>query len=207
MQIYDISRTLDKGIEVWPGDPEFYPRWAMRIRDGETCNVAEIHMGVHTGTHIDAPLHLDDSGIDVSSIPIRNCIGPARVFSMAAEKCIRAADLEALDWRGVERALFKTRSRRPEGQPFSRSYVYFAEDAAEFLARHEMYLVGTDGPSVDAFESELLPSHTILLGRGTVILEDAQLEKVPPGDYELFCLPLKLAGLDGSPVRAILRKR
>ncbi len=206
MEIFDISRTLEEGMAVWPGDPEFSCRWAMRIRDGQTCNVAEIHMGIHTGTHIDAPLHRNDSGADVSGIPIRNCIGPARVFSMAAEECIRAADLEALDWRGVERVLFKTRSRRLQRPQFSRSYVYFAEDAAEFLARHGMYLVGTDAPSVDAFDSELLPSHTILLGRRTVILEDAQLEKVPPGDYELVCLPLKLAGLDGSPVRALLRK-
>src|SRR5512139_300812 len=98
MGIFDISRTLEKGMAVWPGDLEFAWRWTMRIRDGETCNVAEIHLGIHTGTHIDAPLHLDDSGVDVSGIPIQNCIGPARVFSIAAEECIRAADLEALDW-------------------------------------------------------------------------------------------------------------
>jgi arylformamidase len=207
VELYDISQTLQEGIAVWPGDPELKYRWAMRIQKGEPCNVAEVDMGVHTGTHLDAPLHLDDSGGDAASIPIRSCMGAARVYAISANECIRAVDLDPLDWRSVERVLFKTRLDSLPGRKFDQNYVYLGDDASEFLVQRGILLVGADTPSVDAFKSKSLPSHRILLRHGIVILENARLEKVPPGDYELICLPLKLAGLDGSPVRAILWKK
>jgi arylformamidase len=206
MEIYDISGTLQQGIPVWPGDPELRVQWTTRIRDGGSCNIAAVNMGLHTGTHLDAPLHLDDFGSDAAGIPIRSCIGPARVCAVPAKKCIHAADLRALNWRGVERVLFKT---RPECLPKAHmdpNYAYLADDASEFLAGLGILLVGTDAPSVDAFDSVSLTSHRILLGRGIAILEEARLEEVLPGDYELICLPLKFAGVDGSPVRAVLLK-
>jgi arylformamidase len=206
MEIYDISQTLCREVAVWPGDPEFLSRWTMTVGDGDSSNVSAVDMCVHTGTHIDAPLHLDDSGKDVASIPLHYCVGSARVFSIPADGCIRDTDLSPLDWNHVERVLFKTRSTGLPENAFDGRYVYLHETAAEFLAQKQVLLVGTDAPSVDAFESRALPSHRILLRRGIVILEGARLERVPPGDYELICIPLKLAGLDGSPVRAILRK-
>ena len=206
MEIYDISQTLCRGIAVWPGDPEFQHRWILRIRNGDFSNVSAVDIGLHTGTHVDAPFHLDDSGNDIASVPLYHFMGSARVLSINAEKCIRAADLSVLDWKKVERVLFKTRSSMPPERRFDQNFVYLDEDASGFLAEKGILLVGTDAPSVDAFDSVSLPSHRVLLRHGIVILEGAQLESVPPGDYELFCFPLKLAGLDGSPVRAILRK-
>jgi arylformamidase len=205
--IYDISRTLQDGIPVWPGDPEFQSSWATLRRDGAFCNVSAFSMGTHTGTHIDAPLHLHDAGDDVANIKFRNLVGPARVFSISSGKCIRSMDLERLDWNGVERVLFKTRSGSPPEKLFESNYAYLDESASEFLVKRGILLVGTDAPSVDSYESSNLPSHQILLNNGTVILEEAELTAVPPGDYELICLPLKLAGLDGSPVRAILFRK
>ena len=204
MEFFDISQTLSEEIAVWPGDPEFHQDRILRIEGGDSSNVLAIRMGTHTGTHIDAPLHVDDSGSDVAGIAVRHFIGPARVVSIPARRCIRAADLLPLDWRGVERILFRT---QPGGLPehlFNRSFVHLAEDAAEFLAGQGILLVGTDAPSIDPFESSELRSHKILLRNGTVILEGLRLEDVPPGDYSLVCLPLKIAGADGSPVRAIL---
>ena len=206
MEIYDISQNLRMGIAVWPGDPEFRHRWAARIRNGASSNVSAIDMCVHTGTHVDAPCHLDDSGNDISNVPLRHFIGPVRVFSVQADKCIREADLSILDWKNVERVIFKTRNNRQPENVLEHDFVYLSEDAAGFLSRMRILFVGIDAPSVDAFDSESLPSHGILLRQGTVILEGACLESVLPGDYELICFPLKLAGLDGSPVRAILRK-
>jgi arylformamidase len=207
MEIYDISQTLWDGMAVWPGDPEFLKRWVLRMREGGSSNVSAVDMGAHTGTHIDAPLHLDDSGSDVASMPLRHFMGPARIFSISSKACIRAADLSMLDWRGVERVLFKTGARGLPEYSFDRDFVYLEEGAAEFLVRQGILLVGTDAPSIDAFESSDLPSHRALLHHGIVILEGARLDGVPPGDYELICLPLKLAGSDGSPVRAILREK
>jgi len=206
MEIYDISQTLCRGIARWPGDPEFQHRWVTRIRDGDGSNVSAIDMCVHTGTHIDAPFHLNDSGSEIASVPLSHFIGAARVFSVDAEKCITAADLSMLDWKGVKRVLFKTRSSGQPEHSFNQNFIYLDVGACEFLEEIGILLVGTDAPSVDAFDSADLPSHRVLLQRGIIILEGARLERVPAGDYELICLPLKIAGSDGSPVRAILRK-
>lgn len=205
VEIYDISQVLREGMPVWPGDPEFQRRPVLGIPDGANSNVSAVNMGVHTGTHVDAPLHLSDAGSDIASVPLHYFIGPARVFSVSARACIRAADLSALDWKGVRRALFKTRSGL-SARPGDGQYACFAPEAAEFMAGKGILLVGTEAPSVDAFESEDLPSHRALLGHGALILEGIRLDDVPPGDYELICLPLKLSGFDGSPVRAILRR-
>ena len=206
MEIYDISQNLCCGIATWPGDPQFRFRWAMRIGEGEASNVSAIDMCVHTGTHVDAPLHLDDAGCDIASAPLDRFVGPARVLAVQAEKSIRVSDLSDLNWTNISRVLFKTRSSSLREHLFDENFVYLEEDAASFLAGRGLVLVGTDAPSVDHFACKDLPSHRMLLQHGIVILEGARLEHVPPGDYELVCLPLKLAGLDGSPVRAILRR-
>ncbi len=206
MKIYDISQTLHEGMSVWPGDPPFRQHQLLQIREGTASNVSALEMSVHTGTHIDVPLHLNVSGLDTAGMPLHPFIGSARVFSISVHQCIRTTDLSILDWRGVERALFKTRSSGSAEFSFQEEFVYFQEDAAEFLARQGVLLVGTDAPSVDAAGSKKLSVHRMLLEHEIVILENARLEGVPPGDYELICLPLKLSGSDGSPVRAILRK-
>lgn len=206
MAIYDISQVLNPEAPVWPGDQKFRLRWSMRIRDGDSCNVSSVTMSVHTGTHLDAPYHFDDAGCDVGSVPLRLCLGPARVVvAPAGEQSISSAFLETLDWRGIERILFRTRASEAAEDHFLRDFVFLAEDGAEFLAARGLLLVGTDAPSVDAYRSKSLRCHKILHGNGTAILEGARLAHVPPGDYELICLPLKFSGLDGSPVRAVLR--
>jgi arylformamidase len=206
MEIYDISQDISHGIAVWPGDPEYRSRWVAQVQDGAGSNVSAIDLSVHTGTHIDAPLHLGVDGSDVASMPLDHFIGNVRVFRILAEKRIQASDLAALDWNNVERVLFQTSNSRNSEKVFNRGFVCLGEDAAEFLVRKRILLVGIDAPSIEAFDSQHLPVHRILLAQGTAILEGVRLENVPPGDYELICLPLKLAGLDGSPVRAILRK-
>jgi len=204
VEIFDISQTLEEGIAVWPGDPEFRRNPVLRIDEGESSNVSAIHFGTHTGTHIDAPLHVDSTGQDAAGISLHRCIGPARVLSIPAEKCIRAADLVSLAWRGVERVLFRTKTGGLPESSFGRYFVYLDEDAAEFIAEHGILLVGTDAPSVDSFDSIELHSHKALLRNGIVVVENLRLGNVPPGDYSLVCLPLKIAGADGSPARAIL---
>jgi arylformamidase len=204
VQIFDISQTLEEGMPVWPGDPEFRRKPAARIRDGEPANVLAIHMGTHTGTHIDAPLHVDDSGTDAVGIPVRHFIGPARVVQISTGASIKATGLASLDWKGVERVLFKTRSGSIPPKSFDPSFVWLTEDASEFLVGKGLLLVGTDAPSIDPFASTELSAHKMLIRGGVAILEGVRLDAVPPGDYSLVCLPLKIAGADGSPVRAIL---
>jgi arylformamidase len=204
--IYDISRTLEEKLAVWPGDKKFRYRWGARISRGHSCNVSSIRLSVHAGTHLDAPYHFDDKGKDMGSVSLAPCLGPARVVDVPREHpVISAAFLEGLDWNLVERVLFRTRASDLEADRFDRDFVSLAQDGAEFLARRGLQLVGTDAPSVEAFGCKSLLCHKTLYGGGVAILEGVRLAGVPPGDYELICLPLKLAGLDGSPVRAILR--
>jgi arylformamidase len=206
MELYDISQTLTEGMSVWPGDPEFRRQWVSRIQEGKESNVSAVHMGIHTGTHLDAPLHLNNTGSDIASVAIDHFIGGARVLDISSENCIRAADLGMLNWQGVRRVLFKTASCNLPVEALCQRYIFLHADAAEFIVQKGILLVGIDTPSVDALDSTNLPVHRILLEHGISILEGVCLGHVPSGDYELICLPLKLAGFDGSPVRAILRK-
>lgn len=206
METFDISQTIREGMAVWPGDQKVRLHWTMRLSAGDPCNVSAVTMSMHTGTHLDAPYHFDNSGADIAAVALTHYLGPVRVAAPQVEGAITAADLEKLDWRGLERVLFKTRaSYLPEDQ-FDRNFIYLREDGAEFLGKRGLLLVGTDAPSVDAYESRTLGSHKVLLKHGVAILEGVRLGHVPEGDYELICLPLKFGGLDGSPVRAILRK-
>jgi len=207
MPIYDISQTIDDKIAVWPGDQKFRHRWSMRIEKGDSCNVSAVTMSAHTGTHLDAPYHFDDAGHDIGSLPLQLCVGQARVVAVPAdEQRISVQYLERLNWKGVERILFRTRSSETRGDRFERDFVCLAEDGAEFLVAQGLLLVGTDAPSVDAYTSKTLRCHKILHVHGIAILEGVRLVHIPPGDYELICLPLKFSGLDGSPVRAALRR-
>jgi arylformamidase len=204
VEFFDISQTLIEGIVIWPGDPEFMLQPASRIADGEPANVSALRIGTHTGTHLDAPSHVDESGKDVTGFQLKSLIGPVRVIRFFGETCIRAADLAPQNWEGVARVLFYTRRGDGSKGSFDPGFIYLHEDVAEFLAGKGILLVGTDAPSVDSYGSLDLPVHKILLRSGTVILENALLDGILPGDYNLVCLPLKLAGADGSPARAIL---
>jgi arylformamidase len=206
MEIYDISQTLREGIAVWPGDQEFRCHWTMRLHEGDACNVSAVTMSIHTGTHLDSPFHFEESGIDIAAVPLRHCIGPVRVVSMDGAECITRMELERLNWDGVERVLFKTRSSNLSEDQFESGFAYLSEDGAEFLGRRALLLVGIDTPSVDAYASKSFRSHKVLLSHGVAILEGTRLAHVPDGDYGLVCLPLKFAGLEGSPVRAILMR-
>ncbi len=201
--IYDISQTLHAGMPVWPGDQKFRVRWSMRKDKGDSCNVSAVTMSVHTGTHVDAPFHFEDSGPDAAAISLEPFVGAARVVEIGAAASVGIADLDSLAAGGVKRVLLKTRAVAEE--VFRRDYPHLSEEAAGYLGRLGVVLVGTDAPSIDAFGSKSLGAHKALLRYGVAILEGLRLEFVPPGDYELIALPLKLRGLDGSPVRAILR--
>lgn len=206
MEIFDISQTLQESIAVWPGDPEFRISRISGIQNGQGANVSAVHMGTHTGTHLDAPLHLDDAGSGVESVPLRQLLGAARVLEFNSDDCITTSDLEPLDLQGVTRILLKTSSGETPESMLNKNYAFLSEEAAEYLAEKGIVLFGIDAPSVDAWNSEDLSVHRILLKNKIAILEGLRLESVSPGDYELICLPLKLVGCDGAPVRAILRR-
>lgn len=206
MTLYDISRTIAPGIAVWPGDTPFQHRFAMQMQKGDSCNVGTVTMSVHTGSHTDAPFHFEDRGLDISEVPLDKYLGPATVIEVSSANCIEPRHIAGLAYERTSRILFKTKASTRPDDAWDEDFVYLSEAAAELLGQKGIQLVGLDAPSVDPFRSKTLTAHKILLRYGVAILEGLYLQGIPPGEYELIALPLKLRGLDASPVRAVLRR-
>ena len=206
MKVHDISLTLRQRMPVYPGEPTplLEPTWQMER--GDFCNVSRLTIATHTGTHIDAPLHFLPGGASVDRLPVDALVGPALVVEMAVEQEITAADLQAAAIPpGTERLLFKTRNARLlDDDDFRRDFVYLTLDAARWLVERGVRLVAIDYLSVEKMDAEPNIVHQTLLRAGAVIVEGVDLREVAPGPYFLACLPLKLEGADGSPVRAVL---
>lgn len=198
--IYDITQPLHQGMPVYPGDPEVNFKKVLDIgRDG--VEVHSVSLGTHTGTHIDAPRHLLKEGKTVDRVDPAVLVGSAGLFGIEGIERIGLENISGL--KKCRRVILKTGFKVNNGNVMD--YPHFLPDAAYFLASCRISLLGIDTPSVDPPGSD--QCHRILLEAGIVIVENLQLDGVPPGRYELLCLPLLLVGMDGSPARVLLRKR
>jgi len=206
MKVYDISLTLRRRMPVYPGEPTPLLEPTKDIGRGDLYNISRLTITTHTGTHIDAPLHFLRGGTSVDQLPVNVLVGPALVVEMTVEQEITAADLEAAAIPpGTERLLFKTRnSRLLDDAAFCRDFVYLTLDAAHWLVERRVRLVAIDYLSVEQMDAQPNIVHETLLRAGVVIVEGVDLRQVAPGPYFLACLPLKIEGADGSPVRAVL---
>lgn len=209
MQTYDISLTISPSLPVWPGDPGIELERVSDIAKGDTANVTRMNMGAHTGTHVDAPFHfLGGKAPTVEKLSLRTLTGRAYVLHLPDEvDAINRKVLESMEVPPrTRRLLFRTRNSKhwaDKARPFTKDFVAITADGAEFLVEHSIKLVGVDYLSVAPFDAPR-PTHEILLKAGTVIVEGLDLSQVSQGRYTLYCLPLKLAGCDGAPARAIL---
>ena len=206
MRIHDISITVTERIPTWPGDPLVSLQRAHSISKGDAANVSRLEAGVHTATHIDAPVHFIDGARGIDSLPLEALVGPCLV--VAADPpgtTLRPEDLPATDAR---RILFKTRNSRhwaAADDEFDEDFVAVGLDLAQELIRRGIQLVGVDYLSVEEFRAPFEhPVHRALLEAGIVVLEGCNLSAVEPGEYQLYALPVKLGGSDGAPARAIL---
>ncbi len=205
----DISIALRPGMPVWPGDPEFDLRRESDISRGDRANVSSFVSSAHAGTHIDAPVHFLAGAAGVDKVPLDTLIGPARVIGIEDASEITAAELARHDLKPGERILCRTaNSLRDWGaEPFTADFIALNLEAARYAASMRIALLGVDYLSVGPYGGdEGAEIHRTLLGAGIWIIEGLNLREVEPGHYELVCLPLKIAGSDGSPARAILRK-
>lgn len=208
MPIYDITLPITPSMPVWPGDPQVVLERVASIDAGAHANVSHLKTGVHAGTHVDAPHHFLNDHRTVENLQLEALIGPALVVQIPEERTtVAAADLEAAAIPvGVERLLLKTRNSafwRAGQNDFRPDFVGVTADGAEWLVRRGIRLVGVDYLSVAPYKQSA-PTHEILLRAGVVIVEGLDLSVVPPGRYNLYCLPLKLVGSDGAPARAVL---
>ncbi|HAF16548.1 MAG TPA: cyclase [Blastocatellia bacterium] len=211
MPIYDVSVPLSASTPTYPGDPAIDIQKWLTLANGDSANVSLLHFGAHSGTHVDAPAHFIEGGATVESLSLQTLVGAAEVVMVPDDvRVIDEAFIGAQSFDGCQRILFKTRNSNfwnntKEG--FHTDYTYIDPGAATLLVGSGIKLVGIDYLSVEQFQSEKFETHHILLSNGVVILEGLDLRKVAAGAYELFCLPLKIAGGsgDGAPARAILR--
>jgi arylformamidase len=180
------------------------------IARGDNANVTRLSMGVHTGTHIDAPFHFEPNKATIDQLSLDVLIGPCRVFEIPEiSKAIGPSDLEKLDFDNHIRVLFKTRNSKlwKNGERvFKKDFVHMQLEGAKFLIDQSIKLVGIDYLSIENYGSLDHATHHLLLRNNVVILEGLDLSRVSPGDYELIALPLKLKGADGSPARVVLRE-
>lgn len=202
--LIDISQTLQSGMDVWPGDTPFQTFWMMRMEDGEPCNVGSVTMSLHTGTHADAPKHFRNDGRTPGDCDLSAYAGPVHVVDASASPVVTSDVVRSIAEVKPERVLFKTAP--PAAPQTGPSPGFIDPDAAAALVALGVRLVGLDTPSVDQSDSTLLPTHNTLAKANIAILENLDLGHVEPGLYELFAFPLKLRGMDASPVRAVLRR-
>ncbi len=206
MRLYDITTPLHPGTPVYPGDPGVRVRPTAQIAKGDPFNLSLLSMGSHAGTHVDAPYHFEDGGLTVDQLPLETLYGPALVRDVGQAEVVDEAALEALALPvGTRRLLLKSRnSRLWEDPTFRPDFVAVTPGGARWLVERGLWLVGVDYLSIEAPGSPGFPVHHTLLGAGVVIVEGLDLRGVPPGAYTLLCLPLRLAGGDGAPARALL---
>lgn len=205
-QLYDITRTVSPSLAPWPGDEPFASRQVASLEEGQLVNLTKVTFSPHLGTHIDANWHIKPEEVHPADLPLEVYIGPARVVTIARQEGgMTPEDFAGGDLTGVERLLIHTCYSEVPDHRFDTTYPYPTVSLIDWLADQGVRLLGLDVPSVDAFDSQTLAAHHRLFERGMLNIELLQLDGVPDGDYELVALPLKLAGICGSPVRAILR--
>jgi arylformamidase len=194
--IHDVSIALRTGMVVYPGDPSMTITRVMSLAAGDIANVSRMDLGVHTGTHVDAPRHFFDDAPAAEALDLDVLVGPAEVVEVTGPGDVGADAVPV----NTERVLFKTRNSAAWSEEgFYQDYASISPEAAKRLVESSVRVVGVDYLSVGSVET-----HETLLGAGVIAIEGLDLRAIEPGPYTLVCLPLKLADADGAPARVIL---
>lgn len=200
MKVYDVSSPIFTGMPVYKNKPEKQPKQTTNTNGYVT--ETRLELDVHTGTHVDAPLHMVVDGETIETLPLEKLVGPCKVFDLTAvEDRITVKDIEGLDIGKDDFLLFKTKNSFDE--EFNFDFVFVAEDAAAYLAE-----IGVSGVGVDALgierSQEGHPTHKTLFASGVIIIEGLRLKDISEGEYIMCAAPLKLSGVDASPARIVL---
>jgi arylformamidase len=210
MQIFDISRALSNELAPWPGDTPFHFELKWKMAEGATVNVGAVQMGVHNGTHADAPFHFQE-GATIERMALEIYLGDAVVVDLTKQfgtdrtRQITIADIEACSdaLEQAQRLLLKT-SVWKDSKIFPEWIPVIAPDVPEWLRARKVKLIGLDLPSVDSIDAKKLVNHYALAAVNIAIVESLDLSGVDPGTYQFSALPLRITGGDAGPVRAIL---
>lgn len=206
MKIYDVSRVIRPDMAVYKNRDFKKPVWRTdSVYKDTLVNESSLTINLHSGTHVDAPFHMLDGGKTIDEIDVDLYFGEARVLDLThVEEFIHKEDLTGFNIQAGERIILHTRNSHRDD--FDEHFVYIEEDAAVYLRDIGVKTIGIDAMSIERGKKEH-PTHSIILGAGIGVIEDMRLAEVPEGVYELMALPLRLAGAEASPVRALLIAR
>ena len=201
-RFWDISPKVNAHTPVWPGDKSFARESSLDVNGGDHLTLSAIHTTLHVGAHTDAPNHFQSGQAGIDAVDLFRYWGSCQVISVRPERGVILPKDVSTPIR-ASRILFKTSSFQAQGE-FNQSFTSLSPELIQWLGGHGVCLVGTDSPSIDAFQSKELPAHKMTLEYSMAILEGVDLEEVPDGCYRLQALPLPLTDADASPVRAVL---
>lgn len=208
LRLRDISVVLGPGTPQWPGDTPYSCGWPSTIAGGSGINVSSINTSPHVGTHADAPLHVRDGWPGSHELSLDAFFGSATVVDVS--RFSEEISIDLLDSvspeSDIERLLLRT-NRSIAGLTFPDDWPVLSESCARTLLGRGLKLLGVDCPSVDSRESKSLPVHHMLFAGNASLLENLDLRRIQPGEYDLIAFPLKIMALDAAPVRAVLRDR
>jgi arylformamidase len=203
--LWDISPPIHPETPVWPGDTPVGIERVWRMEAGSPVNVARITLSPHTGAHADAPLHYDAEGAPIGEVALDTYLGRCRVIDcIGAAPAVTPGHVAGHLADAPPRVLLRTYARAPL-DAWDPHFCAVAPETVDLLAKSGVRLIGIDTPSLDPQESKTMDAHQRIREHRMAILEGLVLDAIAPGDYELIALPLRLATLDASPVRAVLR--
>ncbi|MBD3312761.1 cyclase family protein [archaeon] len=206
LKLHDISMRLKQGMIVYPGNPEFNIKQLKSI-PADSSNLSEVRMGVHTGTHVDSPLHVNNKGVSVDELPLNYFYGKCLVIDLTNVKFgegLRSDDFKRASIKQGDIILLKTRNSGTGFKAFKKDFVYLTEDGAQYLVDRGVKTVGIDYLSIQKYHTGYCASHCVLLDNGLVIFEGLDLSQVKEGRYTFIGLPLRIIGAEGAPARAVL---
>ncbi len=203
----DVSVGIESGMPVWPGDPSPLITRVASFEGGDDYQLSEAFFGLHSGTHIDAPLHFIPGGKCIAEIALHKLVGLVRVLDATSCKLIDAAWLSEKSIEAGERLFFKTCSSTENRNPDpSCPFRALDDSAARYLVDKKIEMAGIDGLSI-AILQQLKEVHVTLLNAEIVIVENLDLQKISEGYFEMLCLPVKISGAEAAPARVLLRKK
>ncbi len=205
MTLIDISPLVDRGIAVWPGDTAFSRNVSVDMTTGANLTLSDITTTVHVGAHADAPSHYSANGEDIATRELHYYLGPCVVWHVEIGRGQRILP-EHVARKPImaTRVLVRT-GTFPDPRAWNDDFASLSPELVDWLHAKGVITIGIDTPSVDPFDDKILEAHHALARHDMANLEGLVLDRVAEGRYELIALPLRLAGADGSPVRAVLR--
>lgn len=200
MKFYDVTAEVYEGMPVYKNKEEKQPKF-QTVTNGHVTET-RLSLDLHTGTHVDAPLHMMNDGETMETIPLERLVRPVKLFDLThVNDGITKEDIVDLPIEKGDFVLFKTSNSFDEA--FNFEFIYVKEDAARYLAEKGIDGVGIDSLGIERAQ-EGHPTHRTLFQNDIIVMEGLRLKDVEAGQYFMVAAPLKVIGTDASPARVLL---